>query len=188
MIQDLKIRAKFGSSQKKIKECCQYFLPPVVVHCSTLFKKFKICHVLMIQNQIRTVFTQAHRMCAFFFFGDMFSIVCIGISFMDHVQSTCNNSIKKNCFLQPSHKTDQNKHLAAAIIWSSTLLIPSLLTPPSFPNLASESSSQFLCLCLVPQPSFIHFAVSKNQYMHSFHILISQLKIIFHSFSIISLC
>jgi hypothetical protein len=178
-MQDLKIRAKFRSSWKKIKERFQYFLAPVIVQCSTLFKKFKICHALVIRNQIHIVFTQVHGMHASFFFliSDMFSIVCFGISFMDHVQTMCNKPTEKNCFLQPSHKTDQNKHLAATVIWLSTYWTPSLLKPPSCPNIASESSSQFFCLHLVSQPSSIHFTVSMNQYTNSFHVLISQLNI-----------
>ena len=84
--------AKFRSSWKKIKERFQCFLASVV-QCSTLFKKFNICHDLVIQNQIQTVW----HACLFFFFqiSDMFPIVCFGISFMDHVQNKCNNSIKK---------------------------------------------------------------------------------------------
>jgi hypothetical protein len=66
-MQDLQIRAKFRSPWRKIKERFQYFLAPVVVQRSTLFKKFKICHAIVIQNQIHIVFSQVHGRHAFFF-------------------------------------------------------------------------------------------------------------------------
>jgi len=47
-----------------------------------------------------------HACLFFFLISDMFSIVCFSISFMDHVQSTCNNSIKKTVsFSQVTRRT-----------------------------------------------------------------------------------
>jgi hypothetical protein len=46
---------------------------------------------------------------------------------------------------------------------SDKFVAPSSLKLSSFPDLQSKSSSQFLCLNLVPLPSFVHLIICQNE-------------------------
>jgi hypothetical protein len=101
----------------------------------------------------------------------------------------------KSCFLRSTDESDQNKHQATAASGHQTKFVaPSLLKLSSFPNLQSKSFSQFLCLNLVPLPSFVDLIVCQNEPISAlFHIFICPVSfrasssfVVFHVFPTLS--